>query len=161
MVAQVFSPQSEDEILRCAELLQRTNQLNTSGRRHDLAAMRANCSDASKLVLAIRCSDRFGDYGIVGIVIISLGENCPLVTDFALSCRVSMKGVEHSVFEYLRQRFSNDGISQLQLEYVRTPRNGIVRDVLGEVGFVPIGEEEKMLALDLKGAGPPQPYCPC
>lgn len=89
---------------RVAELLQRTNQLNFSGRhysREDLSRLLAD-SGTSKLVL--HCKDRYGDYGTVGFSFVRWAEDKVTVDDFMLSCRVQSKCIEQAFFSHLRKQ---------------------------------------------------------
>ena len=50
---------------------------------------------------SIRVSDKFGDYGLVGVAIFSIVEKKAELNHFVLSCRAARKLIEQSYFEYM------------------------------------------------------------
>jgi FkbH-like protein len=117
---------------RVAELLQRTNQLNFSGRhytREDVATLVAGAG-WSKYVL--RCRDKYGDYGAVGFSIVSWERNHIAVDDFMLSCRVQSKCIEQAFFALLRRQV---GPATLRVNYHATKRNRPAYEALTAIGF--------------------------
>ncbi len=64
----VFAPQTEADITRCFELVNRTNQLNMSGRRYTRNEFDALLSKIGQTSIAFSCRDDFGSYGIVGFM---------------------------------------------------------------------------------------------
>lgn len=128
----------EDEIQRCYELLQRTNQLNASGRRLELEQVKkywlSDTFDTSVLV----CEDKFGSYGLVGFSIIEKKE-IPIIIDFVISCRVANKKVEHSFIKNLAKK-SNSG--RIRIRYKKTDRNGPIFKVVTDLDMKLVNTEE-------------------
>lgn len=139
MRMRLFRPCDPAEITRCWELLQRSNQLNLSGRRYERDAFGDQLDQPGVLAVGLECEDRFGRYGIVGFALASLGEHAPQLTDFALSCRVAQKRVEHAFFDWLRREIRSHGASELLATVRVTQRNGPVRRVLDELHFERVG----------------------
>jgi len=125
---------------RVYELSQRTNQLNFRGAkyaREDVQAMLADNPDL--LRLTIRCTDRFGDYGLIGFVVVDLrlGE----ITDLFMSCRVQRKRVEQAVFALIARETQARRHALLAVRHRPTERNGAARAMLAELGFSPATAE--------------------
>ena len=149
--ARVFEPSSEMEIARCVELLQRTNQLNTSGRRLEETAVQELLERDDVFVGSFHCIDRFGEYGIVGVFVVELDAPNAIVTDFVVSCRVTRKGVEAAIFNWLRQKLLDKGFDTLSLKFSPTKRNRIMLDILLEIGFLgKTSSSEFVLSLPLE-----------
>jgi FkbH-like protein len=119
---------------RIAELVQRTNQLNFSGRKYRAEEVDALLADASREKYVVRCSDRFGDYGIVGFCLASAEAGGVRIHDLMLSCRVQGKFIEQALFDHLARR---PGWSArfVEVAFVPTARNGAARAVLDAIGF--------------------------
>ena len=132
---------------RVAELVQRTNQLNFSGRKYKASEVAGLLSDSSSRKFVLRCSDRYGSYGTVGFVIASAREQVVEIQDFMLSCRVQGKFIEQALFRHLIERHYPDA-RRLWLNYRRTDRNAPALSVLTTLGFAeaPSGG----MALDLQ-----------
>jgi len=93
------SAPAEGDWPRLSQLTQRTNQFNFTTRRRGEPEMRALGGDTT--VQAVRVSDRFGDYGLVGLVIATDVADAVEVDTLLLSCRVLGCGVEHAMLASL------------------------------------------------------------
>jgi acyl carrier protein len=71
----------------------------------------------------VRVADRFGDYGLVGVVLYETEADRCKVDSLLLSCRVLGRGVEHAVVSWLGQRAVNEGKRFVQFTYVPTEKN--------------------------------------
>lgn len=122
---------------RIAELVQRTNQLNFSGRKYDRAAI-AEALDDDRIHLVIECSDRFGSYGTVGFCMAHLediaGSPRVVVDDFMLSCRVQGKFIEQALIDHL-VRLAGPSTAEVFIDFHKTDRNRPAQLVLEEIGF--------------------------
>jgi FkbH-like protein len=121
----IESPE-EAEWPRVAQLTQRTNQFNfTTIRRSEgeLRALYTPGSDGLSSVLRIKVRDRFGDYGLVGLVVFYVKSMELRVDTFLLSCRVLGRGVEHAIVRHLGETAQHKGLSVVSLPFSRTPRN--------------------------------------
>lgn len=119
---------------RVYELSQRTNQLNFRATKYGREAVQAMLTpDPDQLRLTVRCADRFGDYGLIGFVVVDLRQG--EVTDFFMSCRVQRKRVEHALFAWIAREVQARGRDQLGVRFKTGARNGAARAMLGELGF--------------------------
>ena len=115
-----FAPVAGAVEERCLELLNRTNQLNISGRRYspgEFSQLLQACE-----ARAVRVRDRYGDYGTVGFVA-TKGSH---VVELCFSCRIAHRGVERRVLKSLA-----DG-GKLTADVVATGRNAPMREILEE-----------------------------
>ncbi len=142
-----ISPYRPADEERVAELVQRTNQLNFSGRKYSRAQLQQIINDPGLEKYVLRCSDRFGDYGAVGFCIVQQTERELRINDFMLSCRVQGKFIEQALFSHLL-RFHNRYASQtLWINFRSTDRNTPARQVLDSLGFQPCRSESGGLML--------------
>ncbi|MBQ9893299.1 MAG: HAD-IIIC family phosphatase [Bacteroidales bacterium] len=124
-----LSHPSGTELPRCYELLQRTNQLNASGRRLSLAEVKEMVASPAFDCYVLRSGDRFGDYGIVGFMIV--GKRTACITDFVISCRVANKRIEPSVINYLAGKYGGE----ILFNYKETGLNGPMRKVIDDLNM--------------------------
>lgn len=127
-------PVSDEHLERIIELVQRTNQLNFSGRKYSREAIERilESDDYGKHVVS--CSDKYGSYGVVGFAISEPIEDGVRIVDFMLSCRVQGKFVEQALFDYLVRR-TNPPAKVIEVNYVRTDKNALAEAVLRKIGF--------------------------
>lgn len=128
----LFEPTEKEELLRCFELVNRTNQLNMTGRKYsdnefEIMLRREGAHD-----IAFSCEDDFGKYGIVGFGQYRIENNTLVMTEFAMSCRVAGKFVESALFSHLLVK---SGCAVGTLSIVKTKKNQLLRRTLLEIGF--------------------------
>jgi len=120
---------------RVAELVQRTNQLNFSGRKYSRKQLDEITLDASLEKYVLRCSDRYGAYGTVGLCIVR-HQNLQLqIIDFMLSCRVQGKFIEQGLFSHLFEHHNQQAAPTIWVNFRPTDRNTPAREVLESMGF--------------------------
>jgi FkbH-like protein len=124
------------DLPRVAQLTQKTNQFNLSLRRRTLEEVRGLGGGWRTFVVS--ASDRFGDYGQVGVCILRQHpELAPRleIDSFLLSCRALGRGVEeamlHGVFEIARRGH----LPVAHAPFVEGPRNAPARAFFARSGF--------------------------
>lgn len=131
---ELFRPEDETAIVRCRELVQRTNRLTLAGRRYDEGAFAALL--ASSEAWAVKCRDRFGDYGTVGFLAVRVSDASAELAEFVMSCRVAGKRCEERLLVWLAERTADRGCRALVADAVDTGRNGALLAALGALPFV-------------------------
>ncbi len=131
---------TDDQIARVAQLTQRTNQFNLTTVRRSESELRDFLKSGARC-LVTSVSDRFGDYGLVGATLHTVGEDRVVVDTMLLSCRTLGKGVEHHMLATLASRALRGGKTSVELSYRRTDRNKPARDFLAQLGAAPDGPE--------------------
>ena len=139
----VFDPRSEEERLRCYELVVRTNQLNMSGVKYTPDEFAAVLSREGHRNFAFSCADDFGTYGIVGFGQYRREGEKLIFTEFAMSCRVAGKFVESALFAHLLEREGcENGVFAVQ----KTKKNTLLRSSLEKIGFEVHSQDEKQIS---------------
>ena len=117
-----ISDPTESEWPRLAQLTQRTNQFNfTTVRRTESEIRAAQLSGA--VVMRVNVKDRFGDYGLVGLIVANSTDGSLLIDTLLLSCRVLGRGVEHAMLHRLGQLATERNLAHVDLLYIRTAKN--------------------------------------
>ncbi|MDA0323840.1 MAG: HAD-IIIC family phosphatase [Verrucomicrobia bacterium] len=127
-------PFKDSDAERVAELVQRTNQLNFSGRKYARQDLQGIVADPASQKYVLDCDDRFGSYGTVGFSIVRRNGDSLCIDDFMLSCRVQGKRIEQAFFSYLAEE-SSPGLTRLLVNFHPTERNKPALRVLEDVGF--------------------------
>ena len=138
LVVAVSSP-APDQIERVAQLTERTNQFNfTTVRRNERAV--AQLAESGLECLIVEVSDRFGDYGLAGVMIFGTRGSVLEVDTFLLSCRVLGRGVEHRMFKELGAIAVSRHLATVAARLIPTAKNQPARAFLQEVAG-PYGRE--------------------
>lgn len=120
---------SDEEWSRVSQLTLRTNQFNFSTVRRSEAEVRRLTEERLEC-LRVKVSDRFGDYGLVGVVIFGQLGNALRVDTMLLSCRVLGRGIEHAMIARLGRIAIDRRLSVLEIPFVPSARNQPVADFL-------------------------------
>jgi FkbH-like protein len=120
---------------RIAQLVQRTNQFNLTTIRHSAEELRQFADDPDYFPFHVTLADRFGDNGLISVVIGKRkGERMELVT-WLMSCRVISRRLEEFVLDQLVEVAREAGISVLRGTYIPTAKNGLVAKHYEKLGF--------------------------
>jgi FkbH-like protein len=121
---------------RVVQLINKTNQFNLTTRRYTEEDMLAVMQDGGAFGLQLRLVDRFGDNGIIAIVIGKMnGEDDLLIDTWLMSCRVLGRQVEPTTLNLIAEAAKRLGARRLIGEYLPTKKNGMVKDHYGKLGF--------------------------
>jgi FkbH-like protein len=139
---------------RTAQLINKTNQFNLTTRRYTEDDVRAIMRDERAFGLQLRLLDRFGDNGIIAILIGRLLDGADLLIDtWLMSCRVLGRQVEPTSLNLIAEQARRLGARRLIGEYLPTKKNGMVRDHYAKLGFTPLEADASgasRAALDLE-----------
>ncbi|MCF3609346.1 amino acid adenylation domain-containing protein, partial [Planktothrix agardhii 1033] len=125
-----ISPIQTEELTRVAQLTQRTNQFNLTTIRRSESQIKQLCSSGELDCRGVKVKDRFGDYGLVGLLLFTVQKNSLIVDTFLLSCRVLGRGVEHQILAYLGTIAQEKRLAKVELFYKPTPKNKPIWDFL-------------------------------
>jgi FkbH-like protein len=138
---------------RIVQLINKTNQFNLTTRRHTEADVREIISDPASFGLQLRLLDRFGDNGIIAIVIGRTSTPGTILIDtWLMSCRVLGRQVEPTTLNLIAAEARSLGAHKLVGEYIPTKKNGMVRDHYENLGFSVISRQpdgQSLAELDL------------
>ena len=125
----IFVPEQQ-HLARVAQLTQRTNQFNTTTIRRQESEIAGLLRSGRGECLAVEVSDRFGDYGLVGVTIFATEGNALVVDNLILSCRALGRGVEQRIVAQLGAIAMKRGLTELSLLFAPTPKNQPARRFL-------------------------------
>jgi FkbH-like protein/FkbM family methyltransferase len=122
------------QINRVSQLTFRTNQFNFTTKRRSEQEIREFLSDKNNGCLIAEVSDRFGDYGLVGVLFFTRSDGLFSVDTFLLSCRVLGRGVEYKIMSELGKLASAEAIEFIDLKYIPSPKNKPALDFIKRIG---------------------------
>jgi FkbH-like protein len=120
---------------RIAQLINKTNQFNVSTRRYTESQVAEFESSPAHYTLQVAASDRFGDNGMISVVICERGVTEWRVDSWLMSCRVLNRRIEEAVCNRIAADARAAGARRIVGDYVPTDRNGIVADLYARLGF--------------------------
>jgi FkbH-like protein len=92
-------------------------------------------NDPSYEIYVSRVEDKFGDNGIVFLLIAKKDEKKVLIDSLIMSCRVMERFIEDRIISYLEDRWFNDGFEEIESIYIKTERNKPVENLFERLGY--------------------------
>jgi len=144
----LFRAKTED-LGRITQLINKTNQYNLTTIRRTLDEVRALAASDAWRLYAFRVTDKFGEYGLVGVIIAQVSDDrrCWTLDSVMMSCRVLGRGVEAALIGGLADDARAEGAVEFVGLYIPTAKNAICKSFLPDQGFTQTGEQEWHLAL--------------
>lgn len=133
---------------RVVQLTQRTNQFNTTTVRRTEADLR-NLVLSGAIILTADVSDRFGDYGLVGVLVLLPGPSTLTIDSMMLSCRALGRGVEHKLLAEAAKIAIERALHRVAIPFYRTAKNKPALDFVQSLGGEWHGDYLHLRAEDL------------
>ncbi len=142
---------TEYSIPRVAQLSQRSNQFNLRTVRYMEADVMRLASDKRYHCFSFSLSDKYGDYGLVSVVVLdSIAEGVLFIDTLLMSCRVLKRTMEGFVLNSIVAYAKSIGCHTIIGEYIPTKKNVLVENLYPDWGFVPLdGYQNKRYQLDV------------
>lgn len=132
----------DTRITRAAQLTNKTNQFNLSVIRRTEEELKQLIGSPGYMCHVIEVSDRFGDYGLVGVVITKKCGTRLFIDTLLLSCRVLGRRIEDAILVGLKKLCSETGACMLEADFRPTGKNMPVRGFLERTGWRNVEENE-------------------
>jgi fkbH domain len=138
---------------RIAQLTNKSNQFNLTTRRYTRADIEQMANDQHYVTLYGRLRDKFGDNGLISVVIGEKIDDSLHIRLWLMSCRVLKRGMEQMMLDALAARAAADGCKELIGYYYKTAKNKMVSDLYAVFGFEKIMQsgDDTVWRLDLAG----------
>lgn len=121
---------------RIAQLTQRSNQFNPRTVRYTEAEIEALAQDDSRIGLYFTLKDKFGDHGLISVVVLEKQpEDTLFISEWLMSCRVLKRGMEEFIVDKILSVAAQQGFRRVVGEYIPTPKNAMVKDLYEQLGF--------------------------
>lgn len=129
-----IEPLDNFNIVRFAQMTQKTNQFNLTTRRYTETDI-YNIAQRGGWVYGLSVKDRFGDSGLTGLIIIDIRKDKADIDTFLLSCRILGKDIEKAFLSYMLLKLKNSDINKVHASYIQTEKNSQVADFYDKAGF--------------------------
>ncbi len=127
---------------RITQLTNKSNQFNLTTKRYTQSEIEQLSLDQEYLTLYGKLEDRFGDNGVVSIIV-GKQENAILhIQLWLMSCRVLKRDMEFAMMDTLVHRCADRGIHEVKGYYYPTSKNSMVKDFYARMGFTKENEDE-------------------
>lgn len=126
---------NNSSLTRVTQLINKTNQFNLTTKRYTFQQIKDLSINKNFLTIQARVTDRFGDNGIIAILIVELKNNSFNIDTWLMSCRVLSRKIEHVLFDELITYAKKKKIKTIEGAYIKTEKNLLVKDHYQKFGF--------------------------
>lgn len=152
------APIDSTSLSRVAQLIAKTNEFNLTTRRHSQGELEKMAQSADFWTQTFSLTDRYIEYGIVGLMIIHRDSATQSSIDtWLMSCRVLGRTMEEFMMKELLDSSKKWGAKSILGEYIPTAKNKIASGLLSKFGFQPqpfAGTKSHCFHLDLSQSHP-------
>ena len=139
-------------IKRAVQLSARTNQFNLTTKRYNTEELEAIAESEYERLFMASVSDRYGDFGFVGMVVVSrlgISSTTPVIKSFLLSCRVLNRDVEWSIIHNIFTALRDMGYKECIIEFRPNQRNKLAASFLSNSSKLLVISEDYKPSEDL------------
>jgi FkbH-like protein len=129
-------------LARIAQLINKTNQFNVTTRRYTESEIEYFSINGNYITLYGRLIDKYGDNGLVSIMIGEIKSSEMHIDLWVMSCRVLKRGVEEAMFDRLVAIAHSRNLTAIYGYYHPTAKNGIVSGLFSQMGFTSVGQSD-------------------
>ena len=137
----VYGPFTAVDHTRIVQLINKTNQFNTTTRRYTSEEITSITKMPDALTLQFRLVDRIGDNGLVSTMILRPTHDSDKVLEienWVMSCRVFGRQLECEAMNIAVEAARNRGVRVLIADYIPTSKNNVISTLYPDLGFHPV-----------------------
>ena len=139
----------DTELERVVQLINKTNQFNVTTKRYTQAEVEKIAADPNNAIYVVYSSDKYGDSGLISVIILIGSEVDVRIDTFLMSCRVMGRKLEDVILNELAAKYQKKMIG----EFVPTAKNAPVRELFDRLGFSPVSDDNGHKVYELDGTG--------
>ena len=128
----------DSELDRVVQLINKTNQFNVTTRRYTQAEVEEIVADPNDIIYVVYSSDKYGDSGLISVIILMESDIDVHIDTFLMSCRVMGRKLENVIINELMAKYQKKLIG----EFIPTAKNAPVRELYDRLGFIKISDVE-------------------
>jgi FkbH-like protein len=122
------------DLERISQLTEKTNQFNFNKKKYEYAELFELIQKGNLKVYSVKVSDKFGDYGLVGVILVKFENDLAVLENYIMSCRALGRRIEYDFLNLVeRKLFEENGIEIKQIKFVKTEKNAPAEKFYNEI----------------------------
>lgn len=130
-----------EEEKRVVQLVNKTNQFNVTTKRYSEEEIKELAERGD--IITVHMADKYGDQGLVAVLILTYEDDTAAVDTFLMSCRVMGRSAENEIVAQVRQMLEKKGVHNVTATYLRTAKNAPVLGLFEKLGFDTVAASEE------------------
>ena len=139
----------DTELERVVQLINKSNQFNVTTKRYTQAEVEDIAADPNNAIYVVYSSDKYGDSGLISVIILIGSEVDVRIDTFVMSCRVMGRKLEDVILNELAAKYQRKMIG----EFIPTAKNAPVRELFDRLGFSQVSDDNGHKVYELDGTG--------
>jgi FkbH-like protein len=135
------------ELERVVQLINKTNQFNVTTKRYTQAEIEEIAVDDRNAIYVVYSSDKYGDSGLISVIILIGNEVDVRIDSFLMSCRVMGRKLEDVIINELAAKCAG---RKLIGEFIPTAKNAPVEELYDRLGFEMVADDDGHKIYELK-----------
>ena len=127
---------------RITQLVNKTNQFNLTTKRYTIKEIESLSFDDGYIPIYAKLSDKFGDNGLISVIISKIFGDVCIIECWLMSCRVIKREMEYEMFNKLINICVSKKIKIIRGQYFPTQKNSMVSNLFSELGFSLLEKDE-------------------
>jgi FkbH-like protein len=127
---------------RITQLINKTNQFNLTTKRYSVTDVESMAKSDDFIALYGKLTDKFGDNGLISIIVGKVEEKKCVIDTWLMSCRVLKRDMELVMLDVLIEECRKKNLTEIYGQYKRTAKNNMVANLYDDIGFELIESNE-------------------
>ncbi len=120
---------------RVVQLINKTNQFNTCNLRLNKTEVLDYMNSTEKQIVVANVSDKYGEMGLVAVLLLSFKDDIAIIDNFLMSCRVMGRKIEDDIINKVMDDLTKLGINRMVAYYRPSAKNKPVEKLWDRLGF--------------------------
>ena len=142
MTMDIHRMRAEEE-KRVVQLVNKTNQFNVTTRRYSEEQIHHMAQSSDTDIISVRMADKYGDQGLVAVLILRYDGVDAEIDSFLMSCRVMGRNAEDEIMAAVKDMLEKRGTEKVRAVYLKTAKNAPVVQLFDRLGFSLISDREE------------------
>ena len=150
-----FHIMKPEEEKRVTQLVNKTNQFNVTTIRYSEEDIHSLADHEDSDVLTVHMADKYGEQGLVSVIILRYEKSEAAIDSFLMSCRVMGRNAELEIMHQVKQLLEKKGKNTIKAKYIKTAKNKPVEELFDKIGFTLLSDDareigdEKLYSADI------------
>ena len=124
-----------EHLERVVQLVQKTNQFNTTVVRYTQNEVEEMLSSDEWRIFLYNVEDRFANHGLCAEAFVHIGQ-APVIENFIMSCRVMGRNIEYGILNDIEKTLAKEGYTSINALYCKGPKNMPVETLYEQAGYI-------------------------
>lgn len=133
---------ADSEETRVTQLVNKTNQFNLTTKRYSQEQIHELAHNPNSNIITVHVSDKYGEQGLISVIILKYSNDNALIDSFLMSCRVMGRNLEFEIMAQIKNMLLEKNISKITGEYIKSLKNIPVENLYDSLGFKEINHSE-------------------